>query len=211
MIPTQLVPDLTAHLAATYHATVVGPDDVEAVIARGVLSVVASLVPEARSIIDTLETAAGRISVTLPTLKGCVIILAPAAIADPVTHAATLAHECQHAQQRLAVGATEIAWDYLASAELRARAEADAYAVGMAVTWFFTGSLPKLDDAIASLEGGPYHLGADDVSLARGDLASHHATMEGGRCPPLTVAVEVLRWLRAHYPAAVLATVEALP
>ena len=73
--------------------------------------------------------------------------------------------------------------------------------------WFLTGVVPALDDALASIAGETYHLGADHVALARGVLESHRATMEAGLCPPLRVALEVLAWLRANHPELVLATV----
>jgi hypothetical protein len=90
--------------------------------------------------------------------------------------------------------------DYVASPELRARAEADAYAVGLFVGYLLTGMLPTLDGALASLSSDTYHLAADEVALGRGVLESHLTTMASGLCPPLTIAVDVLAWLRATHP-----------
>ena len=82
----------------------------------------------------------------------------------------------------------------------RARAEADAYAVGLFVGYLLTGMLPTLDGALASLSSDTYHLAADEVALGRGVLESHLTTMASGLCPPLTIAVDVLAWLRAPHP-----------
>jgi hypothetical protein len=53
-----------------------------------------------------------------------------------------------------------------------------------------------------------YHLAADEVALGRGVLESHLTTMAAGLCPPLTIAVDVLAWLRAEHPEMI--AVEAL-
>ena len=38
------------------------------------------------------------------------------------------------------------------------------------------------------------------VYLGRGVLESHLTTMASGLCPPLTIAVDVIAWLRATHP-----------
>jgi hypothetical protein len=96
--------------------------------------------------------------------------------------------------------------DY-ANPELRAKLEADAEAVSLAVQWFHTGKLPSIADSMASLKGETYLLTPKETRLAEGILRSHLATMEAGLCPPITVAVEVLAWFRAHHPHLVLAEV----
>ena len=199
---------LGAHLAARHHATVVAPDDAPAVAARAIVGALAHAVPALSGLAAELEVRANRVSVTVPTPAGTVVILSPSAVADPERYAATVAHEMQHAQQLSAGGAVRTAIDYVASPELRARAEADAYAVGLFVHYLLTGILPTADDAVASLSSDAYHLAPDEVALGGGVLASHLATMAQGIAPPLTVAVEVLAWLRTEHPE--LIAVEAL-
>ena len=199
---------LGAHLASLHGAHVVTPDDAPAIAARAMLSAIARAVPALAGLAAELEVRANRVSVTVPTPAGTVIILSPAAVADPLRYACTVAHEMQHAQQLSAGGAVRTSIDYVASPELRARAEADAYAVGLFVGYLLTGMLPTLDGALASLSSDTYHLAPEEVTLGAGVLASHVATMGAGLAPPLTVAVEVLAWLRAEHPE--LIAVEAL-
>lgn len=198
---------LSDHLAALHGAHVVTPDEAPARAARALLSALARAVPALSDLVAELEVRADRVSVTAPTPAGPVIILSPSAVADPERYAATVAHEMQHAVQ-LHGQAVAQSIDYVASPELRARAEADAYAVGLWVHYLLTGVLPTADDAIASLSSDTYHLAPDEVTLGGGVLASHLATMAQQLCPPLTVAAEVLLWLRAEHPD--LIAVEAL-
>lgn len=207
MITLDVAQALGAHLATLHQTRVVTPDDAIAIGARAMLSALAQVSPVLTSVVDELELRASHVSVTIPTPAGTVIILSPAAVADPTRYAATVAHEHQHAVQLAAGGAVRTSIDYVASPELRARAEADAYAVGLFVAFLLSGTLPTADEALTSLSGGTYHLAPEEVELARGVLASHLATMGGGFCPPLTVAVEVLAWLRAEHPALVVAEV----
>ena len=208
MLTLDISQALGAHLAAKHGAHVVTPDDAPAVAARAMLSALARAVPALAGLAAELEVRADRVSVTVPTPAGTVIVLSPAAVADPLRYAATVAHEMQHAQQLDAGGAVRTSIDYVASPELRARAEADAYAVGLFVRHVLTGSLPRADDAVASLSSDTYHLAPEEVTLGAGVLASHLATMAAGGVPPLTVAVDVLAWLRAEHPE--LIAVEAL-
>lgn len=198
-ITPAIVRDLSDHLAALHGATVYTPDDAPAVAVRALLSALARLSPVLDAIAAELEVRANRISVTVPTPAGPVIVLSPSAVADPERHAATVAHEVMHAAQ-LQGGALRASIDYLASPELRARAEADAYAVGLFVGYLLTGMLPSADSAVASLSSDTYHLAPEEVTLGAGVLASHIATMRAGSVPPLTVAVEVLAWLRTEHP-----------
>lgn len=206
MITKPIARALVAHLSALHHTTVVYPDDAAAVVARGALDALAHGLPALRDVADAIAVRAQRVSVTFPTPLGTFVIMSPEADGDPLTLAATGAHEHEHAAQIDDVGGVQSVVDHV-EPELRARAEADAKAVGLAVRWFLTGTIPALDDAIASISGETYHLAADHVALARGVLESHRATMEAGLCPPLRVAVEALAWLRAHHPELVLASV----
>lgn len=197
---------LVAHLASLHGTHVFFPDDPVAVVARASLDALAVGVPWLRDTADALAVRAQRVSVTFPTPIGTVVILSPAAADDPVQLACTAAHEHEHAVQISTAGGVQTAVDYV-EPELRARAEADAYAVGLTVRWLLTGMIPTLDDAIASLSGETYHLAGDHVALARGVIESHLATMAAGLCPPLRVALEVLTWLRAEHPELLLASV----
>ena len=208
MLTLPIAQALGAHLAAKHGAHVVTPDEAPARAARALLAALARVAPVLSDLAAELEVRANRVSVTVPTPAGPVIVLSPAAVADPLRYAATVAHEMQHAQQLDAGGAVRTSIDYVASPELRARAEADAYAVGLFVRHVLTGSLPRADDAVASLSSDTYHLAPDEVALGRGVLESHLTTMAAGLCPPLTIAVDVLAWLRAEHPE--LIAVEAL-
>ena len=207
MIPATLGLELSAYLSERHATHVIGPTDPGAVVAQGVMGILLRLVPAAAPVINLIESANERISTTFPTPLGTFIVLSQAAVATPLEHASTVAHEHQHAVQIHARGGVGAAIDYLGSGELRARAEADAYAVGLAVRWFLLGAVPTDDDAMASLGGGTYHLDTGELDLARGVIASHLASMRAGLCPPITVALEVLSWLRSRHPEALAATV----
>ncbi len=194
---------LGAHLAGLHRTTIVEPDDAPARVARAILSALGHGVPALASLVADLEVRASRVSVTLPTPGGSLVILSPAAVADPLRYAVTVAHELVHADQRDAAGAVQVAADYLAAPELRARAEADAYSVGLWVAYLLTGVMPTVDAAVTSLASDTYHLAPDEVELGRGVLLSHVETIAQGLAPPLRVAVEALAWLRANAPEAI--------
>ena len=194
---------LGAHLAGLHRTTIVEPDDAPARVARAILSALGHGVPALASLVADLEVRASRVRVTLPTPGGSLVILSPAAVADPLRYAVTVAHELVHADQRDAAGAVQVAADYLAAPELRARAEADAYSVGLWVAYLLTGVMPTVDAAVASLASDTYHLAPDEVELGRGVLLSHVETIAQGLAPPLRVAVEALAWLRANAPASI--------
>ena len=198
---------LGAHLASLHRTTIVTPDDAPARAARAILGAVGRSLPALGSLADELMVRASRVSVTLPTPGGSLVILSPAAVSDPLRYAMTVAHEIVHATQRDEAGAVQVAVDYLAAPELRARAEADAYAVGLWVAYLLTGVLPTVDAAVASLSSDTYHLEPEHVELGRGVLLSHVETMAQGLPPPLSVAVEVLAWLQAHAPEAIVGRV----
>ena len=199
---------LGAHLAGLHRTTIVEPGDAPAVAARAMLAALGRGVPALADLVAALEVRASHVSVTIPTPAGSLVILSPAAVADPMRYASTVAHEVTHAKQRDDAGFAQVAVDYVASPELRARAEADAYAVGLWVEYLLTGSFPTADDAVRSLSSDTYHLAAEEVELGRGVLESHLATMAQGLPPPLPVAVEALAWLRAHAPDAIVPVVQ---
>ena len=194
---------LGAHLAGLHRTTIVEPDDAPARVARAILSALGHGVPALASLVADLEVRASRVSVALPTPGGSLVVLSPAAVADPLRYAVSVAHELVHAEQRDAAGVVQVAADYLAAPELRARAEADAYAVGLWVAYLLTGVLPTVDAAVQALSSDTYHLAPDEVELGRGVLLSHVETIAQGLAPPLRVAVEVLAWLRANAPEAI--------
>lgn len=183
------------HLAGLHRATIVAPTDPAAVGARAIIAALAHLSPALDQIAADLETHLERVSICIPTPGGSLILLSPSAVADPVRYAMTAAHECQHAAQREALGFGQVIIDYVASPELRARAEADAYSVGLWVGYLLTGILPLASDAMASLASSTYHLAPEEIELARGVVESHLESMASGLPPPLTVAVEAHAWL----------------
>ncbi len=80
---------LGAHLASLHGAHVVTPDDAPAIAARAMLSALARAVPALAGLAAELEVRANRVSVTVPTPAGTVIVLSPAAVADPLRYAMT--------------------------------------------------------------------------------------------------------------------------
>ena len=85
------------HLASLHRATIVAPSDPAAVGARAIIAALAHLSPALDEIAADLETHLERVSVTIPTPTGSLILLSPSAVADPWLYAMTAAHECQHA------------------------------------------------------------------------------------------------------------------
>lgn len=152
-----------------------------------------SLQPVASVVLGPLEDLSARVSVTIATPASPVIVLSPAAVADDVSHAATLAHEWCHVGQIARAGRVQSAVDYLGSGELRAQREADAAACGLWMRYVLTGDLPETAPTLGDL----YHLDAGDAALARGILASHLATIRAGVLPPLDVCVVLARAVHA--------------
>lgn len=198
-ISLQTARALGAHLAERHGATVVEPSDTISLGMRSLLTVLARVSPVIQSVVDELEVRARSVSVTIPTPAGVVIVLSEVAVADPTRYAVTVCHEIQHAKQLEDSGYVQGAVDYVASPELRARAEADAYSVGLYVAHLLSGITPS-DEAVRSLSGDLYHLAPDEVELARGVIASHVETIRGGVCPPLSIALEARDWLQEHAP-----------
>lgn len=191
-------------LAARHHATVLTHDSPGIALALSLYRALASLIPS--PVTAAAEGAAAplqHVSVTFPApFAGTLIVLSPVAVSDPVTYAEVVAHEVHHAHQIEEVGGAQMAVDYLGSGELRATREAQAYLVGLWVRFLLTGLLPSVEDAMAVLGSGLYHLDAGELELARGVVTSGLETIRGGLCPPYLVALEALQWIRKHAPAA---------
>lgn len=195
VLTTEQARGFADHLAGLHRATIVAPSDPAAVGARAIIAALAHLSPALDEIAADLETHLERVSVTIPTPMGSLILLSPSAVADPTRYALTAAHECQHAAQREALGWGQTIIDYVGSPELRARAEADAYSVGLYVGFLLTGVLPLASEAMDSLAGSTYHLAPEEIELARGVVESHLESMAAGLPPPIAVAVEAHAWL----------------
>lgn len=179
-------------------ARVVRPGSVEHTIATTLYgALVGSLPAPVRAVtggvLSSLDDLSQRVSVTIATPLDPVIVLSPAAVADPVTEAATLAHEWCHVAQIAHAGRAQSVVDYLGSDELRAQREADAAAAGLWMRYVLTGDLP----ADAPTLGDLYHLDAGDAAMARAIIASHLATIRAGVCPPLDVCVRLSQWIHA--------------
>jgi len=195
---------LTRELSARYASTVVGPDHLGAVIARGLLRTLSAAIPGAAPVVDALLARADRVSVTIPLLAGgCLVVLSPAAVADPLGRCEVVAHEHQHAAVIARDADLDVIVDYLGSGELRALREAEAYAVGMWARYLLSGALPDLAHETAALSSDTYHLAGADVATARATLESHLDTMRAGAVPPLRVCRDVLEILAAHHPEAI--------
>jgi len=196
---------LRVHLLSWRRATVLRPGDPALAAVAGLYRALTGLLPAAARavaapVLDALDERAERTSVTLATPIDPVVILSPAAVADPITEACTLAHEWCHVRQ-VADGRIASIVDYT-SGELRARAEADATACALWLRYVLTGTLPDEAPTLGDL----YHLDQHDHELARGVMRSHLATIRAGLVPPLDVCVRLARWLRVtpyEMPAAI--------
>ena len=200
---------IEAALQPHYPSTVLRPGDPIHTAAVSLYAAIAAAQPAALRavtgvVLSTLETLSQRVSVTI----GTVVILSPAAVADDVTHGATLAHEFTHRSQEVRSGIVQAAVDYTIG-ELRAQREADAAAAGLWMRYVLTGDLP----ADAPTLGDLYHLDAGDAAMARAIIAAHLATIRAGVCPNLDVCVVLARWFHAQtdIPADVLARVAVVP
>jgi len=192
---------LTAHLEAHCQCTVATPDDGPVAVAAALLRALAAAVPGSAPVVDGVLSHAARVSVTVPTPLGTLVVLSTAALATPLTRARTVVHEAVHAWQIVQLGGPQTAVDYLGSGELRALREAHACVAAAWVEYLLTGHLPEEADAVvASLGSHLYHLDEGERALARGVAASSLATIRAGHCPPIEVCRVVLAWLRAEAP-----------
>lgn len=190
---------LADHLARTRGLVIVGPDDpVRRAVVEGARLGLRLAGVDPGAVLDRLDT----ISVCLPLGAGgrSLVLLSRAAMTDAVRACETLGHEAHHDRQSDDGGHARHAWDYALSSELRARYEADAYAVGLWVRYLLTGEPPELHGALVALGGPTYHLSAGDRSLAEGVLTSHVDAIRAGQCPPITTAAEILEWFRTQAP-----------
>ena len=205
---------IEAALIAWRPFTVIRPGDPAHVAIVGVYRALVGVLPAALRgvtsiILGGLEERSATVSVTLATPLDPVVVLSPAAVADDVTHAATLAHEATHVGVIANDGRAQTVVDYLGSGELRAQREADASAAGLWVRYVLTGELPAEATTLADL----YHLDAGDAAMARQIIAAHLATIRAGVVPNLDVCVVLAKWFRAQtdIPADVLARVAEVP
>ena len=205
---------IEAALTAWRPFTVIRPGDPAHVAIVGLYRALVGVLPSALRgvtsiILGGLEERSATVSVTLATPLDPVVVLSPAAVADDVTHAATLAHEGCHVATIARDGRAQTVVDYLGSGELRAQREADASAAGLWMRYVLTGALP--DDAPTL--GDLYHLDAGDAAMARQIIAAHLATIRAGVVPNLDVCVVLAKWFHAQtdIPADVLARVAVVP
>ena len=201
---------IEAALQPHYPSTILRPGDVLYTVAVGLYSALAAAQPAPMRavtsvVLSSLDTLSQRVSVTI----GSVIVLSPAAVADDVTHAATIAHEFVHRSQVERAGIVQATVDYLGSGELRAQREADAAAAGLWMRYVLTGNLPDEAPTLGDL----YHLDAGDAAMARQIIAAHLATIRAGVVLNLDVCIVLARWFHAQddIPADVLARVAAVP
>lgn len=140
-----------------------------------------------------LDRAAETVSVTLAVpSRRPLVVLSPAAVADPVAEACTTLHELVHVDQIHRAGPGQTVADYVASTELRAQREADGAGAGRWMRYVLTGEPPPDPAPLDDL----YRLDADGQAVAIGVLRSHHATIRAGGVPPLVVCADAAQWLR---------------
>jgi hypothetical protein len=203
---------LTRELSARYSSTVVGPDHVAAVVARGLLRALSAAIPGAGAVVDAILARADHTSVTIPLLAGgCLVVLAPQHTADALVRCEVVAHEHQHAAVIARDADLDVIVDYLGSGELRGLREAEAYAVGLWTRYLLTGQVPTLDGARASLASDAYHLDDGDQATALSTLESHVDTIRAGAVPPLSVCRAVLEVLQQHHPDAIVPPEHGVP
>ena len=183
--------------AAEVQATVVYPDSAAPAALDAALTVLAS-VPALGVLARALSERRDRVSVTVPTPLGTVIVLSAHAVSTPETTLAVGAHELAHAYQIQARGGWGTAVDYLGSAELRARAEGEAEGAELAVRYVLTGELPPEAAADDLVDQPTYHLDESERVLGRGVIASHRASIATGVCPPVRAAQRVIEVLDAE-------------
>ena len=202
LLPSPSVPDVSDvagfsdAMSKRFGATIILPDNPirEAILSGAMIAMKFAKLdsPLLVSAIDRLDA----ISVTL----GSFIVLSANAVSDPVTRMEVVAHECTHVSQVRDSGIVQNTLDYLFSAELRTKLEADAYGAGAFVRYLLTGSLPDVSDTASRLSSGPYALSDVELSLATEIARSHLETMVRGTCPPVKSAIAALEWLRTNNP-----------
>lgn len=191
-----------AHLAALHDVTIVEPDSPGHAVAYAVLDALSGTVPLLAPLVVDLRGATERVSVTVPTPLGTLVILSKSALADPVTLLATGLHELVHATQIARVGKAQSVADYLGSGELRALREAEASGVGLWARYLVTGTLPPAEDA-GVLRSDLYHLDGAEKAFAREVVVSVRTSAALGVVPPFRVAREAALWLRENAPGAI--------
>lgn len=205
MLSADQLAAFAAHLATTFRFQLILPSDPLAVALRAVVPAAVSPVPALAPLAEGLVQRLARISITVPTPLGTLVLLSADAAATPLGHARTVTHEAVHACQILRIGGVQVAADYT-SGELRAVREAHACVAASFVEYLLTGRLPGSPGAIvASLSSCLYLLDADDRALAEGIAASALETMARGGVPPIEACATALFWLQAHAPDAIAA------
>jgi len=144
---------------------------------------------------------------TVSMTLGPYVLLSEAAVANLASEIETIVHEAQHGSQNGETTYFQAAVDYL-SPELRARAEADAYAAGLFARYLVTGVFVAEQEAVDRLVAGPYHLALPELALARSIVRSHVATIAEGLCPPISAAIETYSFLRLIDPAAIVVEIQ---
>jgi len=146
------------------------------------------------SLLDTV--LAGR-SMTIGSLVYLDDLLTPDDVFEVVPH------EMTHVLQEAENGFLKNAWLYAGYTELRAKLEAEAYAVGAAMNYARWKTLPTLDDFRQRIGSG-YFLGGAELDLARelfeqavtGAVRTYDATGETG----LKSADVHIEFIRINYP-----------
>lgn len=149
--------------------------------------------PLVEGALGELDKAAVTVSVTLvmPSRRP-LVVLSPAAVADPISEACTTLHEMVHVDQIHRAGPGQTVADYVASTELRGQREADGAGAARWLRRVITDEMPPDPAPLDDL----YRLDADGQATAIGVLRSHYATIRAGGVPPLVVCADAARWLR---------------
>ena len=204
MLPLDTARACISALAVERGVKVLDPDDARPWLLA--LEAAVALVPGAGPVLTMarglLSGAADAVAgLALPTPWGTLVLLSPRALTDGPTYLSVVAHELVHDAQADAVGAGQVAVDYL-DPELRALREGEAGGVGLWVRHLLTGETPSPDDA-GVVRSSLYHLDADQRRFGRAVVESSLVTIDTGAVPPHSVARDVLAWLREHAPEAI--------
>lgn len=188
--------DLAAHLLKRFRAFLRGKGDaveMQAIAsAFGVAVLLGAGVPTGPDFLTRWWTTLGPV-IYAPSLR----------VADLSNAVPVLSHELTHVVQfwRDPLGYVR---RYLTSRG-RAELEAEAERARLEVCWILWGGLPSLDDIDTTRHG--YALDDSHADLTR-DLLEQAATAVQSGLISTDVGLEVLAWMRAHHPAAIVGRVQ---
>lgn len=190
---------LSAEVLTAAGAWYVDPDSDAVKVATLLLRGAEFLAPAVGSVLDPVLAAVTSQSLVVPGPSAPLVIIGAADRSDPVRFAVAAVGLAVHAAQMARAGQVQSLTDYLGSSELRAVRTAHAGVARAFVRYLVTGDALTLDAVTADVVASALlPLDAVDVTLARGIVASHLATIGDGLAPPIRAAMAALAWLRSN-------------